>query len=419
MKFDPRSGTDKPGIAIMIGVKPSKKDDKKKYGAAAGAQPHNVMKESPLPHLNTKNMQAADRRALAPKSLNRGGHLSGPPMNSLDWQLTEGYGGADKRNRDYDMEMAEQGDPDFDWPRRHQIYRDEDERDVYGDTSPGSRNFTEEELRDNDVSNLAYQQDQERQQIMDEGIPNPRAALDNRNRKLTGEPMDIAFQLLKYARVQRRGSLPEQIDMSMRGIGPARMKNFGQEINELVDNYDIDEMMNRNASMEAAESEAQDAHNLWLASGKDSKLSRGQMPPEQYNIWRERMHGMMPQKPAPGKEFENRRSWDYHSGRGERTPLSRDVQGQEKLSDEEAFYSDLDWPKPGARVVTGEPMDIAFQLLKDSAKARDGSPFAFPERDDPNVQPLPPNIDPSWTPEAIARINAQNDKVRRALRGDQ
>jgi len=32
MKFDPRSKSGKPSIAIMIGVKPSKKDDKKKYG---------------------------------------------------------------------------------------------------------------------------------------------------------------------------------------------------------------------------------------------------------------------------------------------------------------------------------------------------------------------------------------------------
>jgi hypothetical protein len=278
MKFDPRSGTGKPGIAIMIGVKPSKKDDKKKYGAAAGAQPHDVMKESPHPRLNTKDMQAADRRTLAPKSLNRGGHLSGPPMNPLDWQLTEGYGGADKRNRDYDMEMAERGDPDFDWPRRHQIYRDEDEQEVYGDTSPGSRNFTEEELRDNNVSNLAYQQDQERQQIMNEGIDNPREKLD-----VSGEPV-----------------------------------------------YD---------------------------------------------------------------RFENEKFGTY-GGRASSIGMGRKVR-------------------------TGEPMDIAFQLLKDSAKARDGSPFAFPKRDDPNVQPLPPNIDPSWTPEAIARINAQNDEARRALRGGQ
>lgn len=35
MKYDPRSGTGKPGMVIMIGVKGKKdKDEKKKYGSA-------------------------------------------------------------------------------------------------------------------------------------------------------------------------------------------------------------------------------------------------------------------------------------------------------------------------------------------------------------------------------------------------
>jgi len=90
-----------------------------------------------------------------------------------------------------------------------------------------------------------------------------------------------------------------------------------------------------------------------------------------------------------------------------------------------------------------DPMDIVFQLLKDSAKVRDGSPFAFPKRDDPRYdyrhrlqaphtnpsldylkrqaalsQQSAPPMDPSWTPEAIARINAQNDKARKELSGE-
>jgi hypothetical protein len=32
--------------------------------------------------------------------------------------------------------------------------------------------------------------------------------------------------------------------------------------------------------------------------------------------------------------------------------------------------------------------------------------------------PPPPPMDPSWTPEAIARINAQNDKARKELSGE-
>ena len=34
MKYEPRAGTDKPGMVIMIGVKGKKKDNKKKYGSA-------------------------------------------------------------------------------------------------------------------------------------------------------------------------------------------------------------------------------------------------------------------------------------------------------------------------------------------------------------------------------------------------
>jgi hypothetical protein len=32
--YDPRAGTGKPGMVIMIGVKGKKKDEKKKYGSA-------------------------------------------------------------------------------------------------------------------------------------------------------------------------------------------------------------------------------------------------------------------------------------------------------------------------------------------------------------------------------------------------
>ena len=39
MKYEPRAGTDKPGMVIMIGVKGKKKDNKKKYGSAATKLP--------------------------------------------------------------------------------------------------------------------------------------------------------------------------------------------------------------------------------------------------------------------------------------------------------------------------------------------------------------------------------------------
>jgi len=53
--------------------------------------------------------------------------------------------------------------------------------------------------------------------------------------------------------------------------------------------------------------------------------------------------------------------------------------------EEDWWYGDDDYNDEP--IATGEPMDITFQLLKDSAKARDGSPYAFPKRDDPNYNP--------------------------------
>ena len=321
---------------------------------------------------------------------------------------------------------------------------------------------------------------------------------------------DLAWSLLKglpeqqmgeggYARVQRHNALPRRGN-----------KNFQRQMNE-ASNYDIDEMMNRDSqelqgqemARPARAKAARAAQEPWVGGGPEV---RGSMTPEQYNIWRERMHGMAPQEAAPGKEFENRKPpksllsptgaqarlragetltsqqlMDAFSEKGEEPDwgaAQRRLLGEEPVNDyEQNPYENIDWPKRGAKVATGEPMDIAFQLLKDSAKARDGSPFAFPKRDDPNYNPYdqmsqdlsnypksrygdyvqrqtalsdytpkmdpitdgrmnpmskvnpnvpehfqppppPPNMDPSWTPEAIARINAQNDKARKELSGE-
>ena len=82
MKFDPRSGTGKPGIAIMIGVKPSKKDDKKKYGGADGAQPHNVMKTG----WDYRNVDGTPNMTGYRNPFNPGPHdISRPIISDWDW----------------------------------------------------------------------------------------------------------------------------------------------------------------------------------------------------------------------------------------------------------------------------------------------------------------------------------------------
>lgn len=76
-------------------------------------------------------------------------------------------------------------------------------------------------------------------------------------------------------------------------------------------------------------------------------------------------------------------------------------------------------PKPPSRAFDPEQYGPAYPM----AKVNPNVPKQFQQgihemqNQSPN-QPLPPpNTDPSWTPEEIARINAQNDEARRALRG--
>ncbi len=193
MKYDPRSGTGKPGIAIMIGVKPSKKDDKKKYGGADGAQPHNVMKNDPYYE----------------------------PIH---------YGGS------------------------------------FG-VRPVTQTFSK-----------------------------------------PGE-----YVAPEVAAMGRHKPYPKAIDMAMRGIGPAKMRDFGEELN-LMTNYDINEMMHQHEedaenqrAREAAQAEAEERERREEQGNiNPSTHTLGGMTPQEYQVWRERAHSQIPQEPEAGLAFEQR-----------------------------------------------------------------------------------------------------------------
>ncbi len=59
--YDPRAGTDKPGMVIMIGVKGKKKDSKKKYGVAKAA----TMRHQPLPKPRDVSMRGIGNERMA------------------------------------------------------------------------------------------------------------------------------------------------------------------------------------------------------------------------------------------------------------------------------------------------------------------------------------------------------------------
>lgn len=142
----------KPGVAIVISVgKPKPKPDMKKY--AAGAMPHNVMKEAwEVFNVSKANpsargaLQQADRRRLAPTGIHGADAMSGPPMPSsdYDWSWDSGYRGKDTSADDDSKLMNAQGDFD----------RDDS---VYGPY-------------------LAEQRQKERKNIMAEGMRDPRMA---------------------------------------------------------------------------------------------------------------------------------------------------------------------------------------------------------------------------------------------------
>jgi len=198
------------------------------------------------------------------------------------------------------------------------------------------------------------------------------------------EPMDFAYQLLKYARMQRHNDRR----VGGRNIPRRGNKNFQRQMNE-ASNYDIDEMMNRD-SQELQGREMARWAKVQAAQAAQEQV-RGSMTPEQYNIWQERMRSMIPQEAAPGKEFGNReppKSLLSLAGAKARLEAGETLTGQQlsglssesnqekekplrRIEDyftpyEQNPYENMDWsvPKRSEIVATGEPMDIAYQLLK-------------------------------------------------------
>lgn len=76
-------------------------------------------------------------------------------------------------------------------------------------------------------------------------------------------------------------------------------------------------------------------------------------------------------------------------------------------------------PQQGGGSAPTNPHDlITEQRNNPMAQVNPNVPKHFQQNNQsPNQPPPPPNMDPSWTPEAIARINAENDVARRGLRG--
>ena len=103
MKYDPKAGTDKPGIAIMIGVKPSKKDDKKKYGTDLKKTDGDFRNVDGTP--NKTGMSGRGRNPFRP-----GPHdISRPIATDWDWSERAAINAREKYNREKPLRQRESG----------------------------------------------------------------------------------------------------------------------------------------------------------------------------------------------------------------------------------------------------------------------------------------------------------------------
>jgi len=101
VKFDPRSKSGKPSIAIMIGVKPSKKDDKKKYGGGPD------MKKGFNP--SAKDLQTfGDEREAEPRSGGDPTRPFGRPMEPGAPIIHTIHTGQPRRIRQYAGDVPEE-----------------------------------------------------------------------------------------------------------------------------------------------------------------------------------------------------------------------------------------------------------------------------------------------------------------------
>jgi hypothetical protein len=211
MKFDPRRDTGKPGIAIMIGVKPSKKDDKKKYGGADGAQPHNVMKwYAP----DRAQNYTTNRHEMLPNPIDLAMRGIGP--KSMD-KFSEEINETDNYDIEQMMEQAEQHEQDVKRNRARELEAMREEDAAYrGEIPPSPRimgDLTPEQYQiwSDKVAGAMPQQPNvpfeqrlaEREMEANRGSGhNPvnwasEAAKTSGYAKLKGQPMDVAWESLR------------------------------------------------------------------------------------------------------------------------------------------------------------------------------------------------------------------------------
>ena len=231
--YDPRAGTAKPGMVIMIGVKgPKKKDSKKKYGVAKAA----TMRHQPLPKARDVSMRGIGNKRMAgfaqkvgeldaydQDDMDAARYTERPPVSS---QNTMGVRGTRMSNLHSDLTPEE-------------FATHQDKLDALAANPPKftgtPRQFGQlpPPLKESDRGRLARPTDI-RFDIDPENPNMGRASSQIR----TGKPMDIAFRLLKQITAPQdfhRIMDEMHCDMCMKNPKAVGNPNFCEACQRLVD----------------------------------------------------------------------------------------------------------------------------------------------------------------------------------------
>lgn len=241
--YDPRAGTAKPGMVIMIGVKsPKKKDSKKKYGVTKAA----TMRHQPLPKPRDVSMRGIGNERMAgfarklgeldaydQDDMDAARYIQKPPVSP---QNTMGVRGTRTSNLHSDLTPEQFG--------RHQAKLDalaanppkftgmRPEYQTRAAPTGGAR--LPPPLRESERGRLARPLDT----TFNIDPENPNMGRVSAPEIRTGEPMDIAFRLLKRIAAPQdfHGMMDDMhCDMCMKNPKAVGNPNFCEACQRMVD----------------------------------------------------------------------------------------------------------------------------------------------------------------------------------------
>lgn len=163
--------------------------------------------------------------------------------------------------------------------------------------------------------------------------------------------------------VQINEEVPRLLDINQHGVGPAKMRQQSERINEMS-NTEQDKLLDAtldDGSRPPRETGVMTSRSRPVDTAWSMSLPPG-MSREDYRGYIKRLEAMIPKEPAPGKDFMTRLA-QRRFDRG--TKIFDGMGGS--TGDREKDYNNRVAARDAAALIrNAEPMDIAWQLLKEA-----------------------------------------------------